>query len=638
MDYESTVGGVPLIPVRLFPTTKTSLSTYISEWIPARNLDENIADDALSQGTGSDKTATAGIRHPEADAQHTDAASVSPMKQTENYDSDEEIEFEHAEKCVLLGRKAAVEGNCLGAESFLRRALESPRLLARLSPPIAASDLQYELAVVLLKQEKLEEARTTCEELVKCKMQGDVDRFRVLNACQTIAQVYLLQNLLPAAATRCLQAMKGRRRLSPKSQDYFEAVALMVSIRKAQNDTVDEAVYADMLPSNFIMPVFKTALSSGPRKTSLSPSPPQNPTTREQHPSAILSSNLKKNSNDRVAGSSLVTSNGLSSLLESLRKLGTEDPIELNYMNNFLPKGSSGHTKIPCHMHEGGENGLSTVAFTPDGQLLACGTWAGTAWVSWMWKSNTVDLRLRLQAKYILCLWKTTLSLSGRLIAVASNEDGVELWCTSTGTSRMILKGHGSLGVQSVVFSPDGKLLASNSHDETFRLWDLATGKLKRTFVKTDTMYALAFSQDGEMLATGSYHEGNVRLWEIATGTTRLLRGHNPGLSSIAFSPNGKSLVSGSWDCSVLLWDVETGKSHLLVKDEDRVDCVAFSPNGELVASASSAVRLTNVTTGESRVIGKHEKGVKSVAFSPNGRLLASGSSDGTVKLWDLGS
>jgi WD40 repeat protein len=119
------------------------------------------------------------------------------------------------------------------------------------------------------------------------------------------------------------------------------------------------------------------------------------------------------------------------------------------------------------------------------------------------------------------------------------------------------LTGHTSR-LYSVAFSPDGETLASGSSDNTIKLWDVSSGMLVRTLSgHTSYVYSVAFSPDGETtLASGSV-DHTIKLWDVASGILlRTLTGHTSNVHSVAFSSYGETLASGSNDGTVLLWDV----------------------------------------------------------------------------------
>ena len=72
------------------------------------------------------------------------------------------------------------------------------------------------------------------------------------------------------------------------------------------------------------------------------------------------------------------------------------------------------------------------------------------------------------------------------------------------------------------------------------------------------------------------------------------------------------------------------------------VSSVAFAPDGKTLASGGSdgTVRLWNVGTHQplGEPFSGNGAGVSSVAFAPDGKTLASGGSDGAVRLWNVGT
>jgi WD40 repeat protein len=209
------------------------------------------------------------------------------------------------------------------------------------------------------------------------------------------------------------------------------------------------------------------------------------------------------------------------------------------------------------------------------------------------------------------------------------------------GPSRLArtLTGH-SDSVYGVAFSTDGMLLATGSLDGMVRIWDPGTGDHVRAFTgHTSAVYSVAFSPDGSLLTSAS-GDGTVRIWDPATGDlVRALTGHTTAVYGVAFSPDGSQLATGCLDGTVQIWDPATGDHvRALIVHTERVNGVAFSPDGTLLATVGGdmTARIWDLPgSGQLHTLAGHTAAVHGVAFSPDGSMLATASHDKTARIWD---
>jgi DNA-binding beta-propeller fold protein YncE len=218
------------------------------------------------------------------------------------------------------------------------------------------------------------------------------------------------------------------------------------------------------------------------------------------------------------------------------------------------------------------------------------------------------------------------------------------------------LAGH-SAEIYTVAFSNDGQLLASGSSREV-KVWDVGTGRERFTYaIKGTNVYGLAFSPDGGRLAVGVSKQ--VKVLDARTGQEVLLFPQaNQFLFRLGFSPDGKHLAASSGTNTnntpgeVSVWEADTGKPvHCLRGHTQPVLNVAYSRDGRLLAASSGAtggsvagdVKLWEVTTRrELHSLHGHADNVYAVAFSGDGRFVASGSGEkgktqpGELRLWEV--
>jgi WD40 repeat protein len=199
--------------------------------------------------------------------------------------------------------------------------------------------------------------------------------------------------------------------------------------------------------------------------------------------------------------------------------------------------------------------------------------------------------------------------------------------------------------VESLAWSPEGKYLASGSYQEVI-LWDAQTGVLRRRLGGfSDRVVALAFSNNGKLLATGggpATGDGEVKVFEVATGKKLLdvKNAHSDTVFAVSFSPDDRVLATGSADKFVKTFDVATGKFLKQFEGHTHhVLGVGWKADGKLLASAGAdnVVKVWDYANGEQvRTIPGHGKQITALAFLGKTPQFATCSGDQTVRFWNV--
>jgi WD40 repeat protein len=297
---------------------------------------------------------------------------------------------------------------------------------------------------------------------------------------------------------------------------------------------------------------------------------------------------------------------------------------------------TDGQQVLICKGHT---NWVRSVTFSPDGNILASGSEDHTVK---LWDIHTGQCLKTLQG-HTKHVSSVAFNPTAQILASSSYDGTIIIWEVGSG-KRLTTLQHSDDGdlVKSVTFSPEGKKLLSGG-GRTFKLWDVNTGQCVKNFEgHTDWIWSVAFSPDGQTVASGS-NDQTVKLWDINTGQCiKTLEGHTYWVRSIAISPNGKMLVSSSEDRTVKLWDISTSRClYTFDQHTDSVRAVAFNPDGKTLISGGhdEKVNLWDVNTGQLlRTWQGYNSSVRAVAFSPNDTILASTSGNYTVELWNIGT
>lgn len=207
------------------------------------------------------------------------------------------------------------------------------------------------------------------------------------------------------------------------------------------------------------------------------------------------------------------------------------------------------------------------LAWSPDGKLLACGTYQRGVQV---WDVAAHTLRWEDRA-YGTLLRRVAWSPDGTRVAGGGNDGSVILWEATNGTQQARMQGHRGM-VMSVAWSSDGRQLASGGSGreggELF-VWDADSGQPVHAFEgHPGVVSALSWLPSGEVLVSGG-SDGRLRWWDLQSGKcVRVQEAHQGTVQALKVSPDGSMLASCGEDGAIQLWDLKSGSPlHTLRRD-----------------------------------------------------------------------
>jgi WD40 repeat protein len=185
-------------------------------------------------------------------------------------------------------------------------------------------------------------------------------------------------------------------------------------------------------------------------------------------------------------------------------------------------------------------------------------------------------------------------SPDGALLATIGADGTARVWnvARQQEVGRPLSVGRAGTFTGTVAFSPDGTMLATIGAGGQTRLWNVATHQpVGQPMAAGSAATVLAFSRDGRTLATAGA-DGTVRLWDVATQQEigAPLTADTQPVYAAAFSPDGRTLATAGGDGTVRLWDVATQQEigAPLTADTQPVYAAAFSPDGGTLATAGA--------------------------------------------------
>ena len=276
---------------------------------------------------------------------------------------------------------------------------------------------------------------------------------------------------------------------------------------------------------------------------------------------------------------------------------------------------------------------LSSIAVSPDGRLVAT---AGNDSTVRLWNSETGQETRALRGHTSRSILTVAFSPDGRWVASGSRDRTARMWNVTGGEAR-IAASHRDR-VMALDFSTTGLLLATGSRDRSVKVWDAWRAE-ELAAVRRDFGYVPSVAFHDDLVTFGDWY-GSVWLWNYRTNELDRLGHFGRGIYGVAFSVDGQLVASGGYDRQVRVWDVASRvRLNSFAGHTRRILSVAFHPYLPVLASASEdrTIRIWNlVERSIERTLLGHAQSVNAVAFSSDGEWLVSASADETFKVWKV--
>ena len=309
-----------------------------------------------------------------------------------------------------------------------------------------------------------------------------------------------------------------------------------------------------------------------------------------------------------------------------LATLGRDQSIRFWTMGSDYPS---------AHRYKTSGTKATSVAFDPQGQRLAAGDNSG---VVRLW-DITEDAPARELTRHASGVWALAFSPSANVLASADRNGTIRLLDLERGQVGSELQASGPVWSLAVL---DGGGLLVAATDAALEFWRLGSA-MQHTKIPHPRGHItrMAVSARGDRIATSST-DGGVRIYNVAQRSlVRELTADQDIIWSLAFSPDGDYLATASGNEVAAVWNLVSGERQALLSGHTGgATDVAFLSDGVtlLVTDRAGNLHWWDLQTRRKLAppMPAHAGASWRMVVHPDGYTIATAGDDGYAKVWDI--